>query len=180
MNRPKPGQALAWIAAIESVLKLARQLIPRRRKKTKRERFVELLRSKIGRPYIWGGNGPDEFDCSGLLYWLLLEIGYNTGDATAQNFANRFADCVVPEKKAPIGSIFFYGETPTTINHLMIVLDIWSIQTRVLVGARGGDSHTTSFDAAINHNALVDAVIADTYWRKGLQLIVDPFIKIGD
>ncbi|MEA1911922.1 MAG: NlpC/P60 family protein, partial [Spirochaetota bacterium] len=30
---------------------------------------LDLALTKINNPYIWGGNGPSEFDCSGLIIW---------------------------------------------------------------------------------------------------------------
>jgi peptidoglycan DL-endopeptidase CwlO len=31
--------------------------------------------AQLGRPYAWGGNGPDSFDCSGLTVWAFQSIG---------------------------------------------------------------------------------------------------------
>lgn len=36
---------------------------------------VELAASLIGRPYVWGGDGPHTFDCSGLTQYVYGEIG---------------------------------------------------------------------------------------------------------
>ena len=36
---------------------------------------VELAASLIGRPYVWGAEGPGEFDCSGLTQYVFREIG---------------------------------------------------------------------------------------------------------
>lgn len=38
---------------------------------------MSLARAKVGRPYVWGGNGPDVFDCSGLIWWAYRQIGIN-------------------------------------------------------------------------------------------------------
>jgi cell wall-associated NlpC family hydrolase len=38
---------------------------------------MNLARAKVGHPYIWGGNGPDGFDCSGLIWWAYRQIGFN-------------------------------------------------------------------------------------------------------
>ncbi len=29
---------------------------------------IKFARQQVGKPYLWGGTGPDAFDCSGLLY----------------------------------------------------------------------------------------------------------------
>lgn len=33
-------------------------------------RAVQLAMSKLGSPYVWGEEGPNEFDCSGLVWWV--------------------------------------------------------------------------------------------------------------
>ncbi|MFP7697106.1 peptidoglycan DD-metalloendopeptidase family protein [Trueperella sp. LYQ143] len=39
------------------------------------ETFMRLVESKAGCPYVWGADGPGEFDCSGLIVWGLQQIG---------------------------------------------------------------------------------------------------------
>jgi len=36
---------------------------------------VDLAASLIGRPYVWGAEGPDAFDCSGLTQYVYQEFG---------------------------------------------------------------------------------------------------------
>jgi len=36
---------------------------------------VDLAVSLIGRPYVWGAEGPDAFDCSGLTQYVYQEVG---------------------------------------------------------------------------------------------------------
>lgn len=36
---------------------------------------VKSAESKIGDPYVWGGSGPDKFDCSGLVMWAYEQAG---------------------------------------------------------------------------------------------------------
>ncbi|WP_052356575.1 C40 family peptidase [[Clostridium] dakarense] len=36
----------------------------------KRESVVNLAKAQIGKPYVWGAEGPDSFDCSGLMYYI--------------------------------------------------------------------------------------------------------------
>lgn len=35
---------------------------------------VELAADLIGRPYVWGAEGPDAFDCSGLMQYVFARI----------------------------------------------------------------------------------------------------------
>lgn len=36
---------------------------------------VAWARSRLGDPYVWGGSGPDVFDCSGLVQWSYAHAG---------------------------------------------------------------------------------------------------------
>ena len=36
---------------------------------------LRIAMTKIGDPYVWGGAGPDVFDCSGLVMWAYAQLG---------------------------------------------------------------------------------------------------------
>ena len=36
---------------------------------------VDYAMSRIGCPYVWGAEGPNSFDCSGLVRWSYLQVG---------------------------------------------------------------------------------------------------------
>lgn len=36
---------------------------------------VDYAMSRIGCPYVWGAEGPNSFDCSGLVRWAYLQVG---------------------------------------------------------------------------------------------------------
>lgn len=42
---------------------------------TIRDRIVDAAHSRLGCPYVWGGNGPNSFDCSGLVKWCYAQVG---------------------------------------------------------------------------------------------------------
>ena len=50
---------------------------------------VELAKSFVGYPYVWAGASPSVgFDCSGLVYYVYKQFGYNlyrAGDGQANN-----------------------------------------------------------------------------------------------
>lgn len=41
------------------------------------EEIVEFLKQFIGTPYVWGGNAPGGFDCSGLIQYGFKQFGVN-------------------------------------------------------------------------------------------------------
>ena len=61
-------------------------------KKFYQNNLVEFALIQLDKKYIWGAQGPDEFDCSGLTYYLYKELfnidinkdGYGIGDTTKQ------------------------------------------------------------------------------------------------
>lgn len=46
--------------------------------------LVTLARQQIGDPYVFGAEGPDSFDCSGLVQWVAQRVGLSTPRTTAQ------------------------------------------------------------------------------------------------
>ena len=45
--------------------------------------IIEIAKSKLGCPYIYGAKGPNSFDCSGLVYWVYEQIGIEVPGSTA-------------------------------------------------------------------------------------------------
>lgn len=41
--------------------------------------MVKVAQSKIGSPYVRGGKGPNVFDCSGFVYWVINQVGIKQG-----------------------------------------------------------------------------------------------------
>jgi cell wall-associated NlpC family hydrolase len=45
---------------------------------------VSYALAQLGKPYLWGGNGPDAFDCSGLMQQAWLHAGVPIGRVVSQ------------------------------------------------------------------------------------------------
>lgn len=50
---------------------------PRQQQDSKIERVIEIAMSKRGKPYVWGANGPNSFDCSGFVNFCFKNAGYS-------------------------------------------------------------------------------------------------------
>ncbi|MEV5426683.1 NlpC/P60 family protein [Streptomyces cellulosae] len=66
---------------------------------------VAAARSALGRPYVWGANGPSGFDCSGLTQWAYAQAGVAL-PRTSQ--AQRYAGRQVPLSEARPGDLVLY------------------------------------------------------------------------
>ncbi|MFR9797207.1 NlpC/P60 family protein [Streptomyces sp. MS06] len=66
---------------------------------------VAAARSALGRPYVWGANGPSGFDCSGLMQWSYARAGVHL-PRTSQ--AQRYAGRQVPLSQARPGDLVVY------------------------------------------------------------------------
>ncbi|WP_457517249.1 NlpC/P60 family protein [Streptomyces sp. TE33382] len=59
----------------------------------------------LGRPYVWGAEGPSGFDCSGLMRWAYAQAGVGL-PRTSQ--AQRYAGRMVPLSQARPGDLVAY------------------------------------------------------------------------
>ncbi|MET9657007.1 C40 family peptidase [Streptomyces sp. NPDC006510] len=66
---------------------------------------VMAVRQALGRPYVWGANGPAGFDCSGLMQWAYAQAGVSL-PRTSQ--AQRYAGHMVPLSAARPGDLVVY------------------------------------------------------------------------
>jgi len=88
------------------------------------EALLTLGQTLLGRPYVWGASGPNSFDCSGLIYFLLNQSGAaNVIRTTAQGYFN-MSSPVAPVDARPGDLIFFAGtfSSANTVTHVGVYL----------------------------------------------------------
>ncbi|QTD98026.1 NlpC/P60 family protein [Streptomyces cyanogenus] len=66
---------------------------------------LAAARSALGRPYVWGANGPSGFDCSGLMQWAYAHAGVHLPRTSQEQ---RFAGRRVPLSQARPGDLVVY------------------------------------------------------------------------
>ncbi|NEA47970.1 C40 family peptidase, partial [Streptomyces sp. SID10815] len=66
---------------------------------------VAAARSALGRPYVWGANGPSGFDCSGLMQWSYAQAGVHLPRTSQEQ---RFAGRRIPLSQARPGDLVVY------------------------------------------------------------------------
>jgi peptidoglycan DL-endopeptidase CwlO len=84
--------------------------------------FLAAALSRVGKPYVWGGSGPDVFDCSGLVQWSLRQAGITMPRVAADQA--RTGPLVSLSDLQP-GDLLFYHTDPTApsyISHVAIYL----------------------------------------------------------
>ena len=83
---------------------------------------IQFAQQQLGKPYLWGGTGPDAFDCSGLVMMAYRSAGINIERTSQQQWAS--------EQKVPLAQVqpgdlvFFAGSdgTPTAPGHVGLVI----------------------------------------------------------
>jgi hypothetical protein len=82
--------------------------------------FLSAAESRLGLPYVWGGNGPGVFDCSGLVKWSLAQAGVVMPRVAADQART---GPQVPLSQLEPGDLLFYHTDPTApgyISHVAI------------------------------------------------------------
>lgn len=82
-----------------------------------RAQFVELVTKQSGKAYVWGGKGPNSFDCSGLIYWALKQLGINYAGTSSTQWAMVER---IKETDLKPGDLIFYG--PNASRHVSIYI----------------------------------------------------------
>ena len=81
---------------------------------------VRAALSRLGRPYVWGATGPDQFDCSGLVQWSYAQAGVPLHRTTYQQINDGIP---VPRSQVRPGDLVFphTGHVQLAIGHNLVV-----------------------------------------------------------
>jgi len=69
---------------------------------------VKWALTQLGKPYVWGADGPDSFDCSGLTMWAYAKLGINLPHYTGSQW--NAGTHVSREALQPGDLVFFYSD----------------------------------------------------------------------
>jgi len=84
--------------------------------------MVYAALSRVGRPYVYGADGPNAFDCSGLVQWSFARAGVSVPRVAA---AQAMTGPVVPVAQLEPGDLLFYHTDPADpgyISHVAIYI----------------------------------------------------------
>lgn len=133
------------------------------------ELVLKIAWSYLGRPYIWGGDNPTGFDCSGLVIECLKSVGIlpRTVDWTAETLYQRFSNnCVSLESVRP-GDLVFWSNGVYQV-HVEIV-----VEPGLSIGASGGGSWAVDASTAYKRGAFIKVRPYST--RGGEMSFVNPY-----
>ena len=104
-----------------------------------RWKAIEIAFSHFGKPYRWGANGENEFDCSGFILDILKRTGVFpiNEDVTAQDIYRYYEDYAVG--RPYLACVAFYGKDLTHITHTEMI-----INERAVIGANSGHINMVS------------------------------------
>ena len=74
------------------------------------QEIAEYSRQFIGRAYVYGGNGPNSFDCSGFVKYIYAQFGYNLYRTASDQLKNGVA---VPLDSVQPGDLVFFRASGT-------------------------------------------------------------------
>lgn len=75
---------------------------------SKVQTVIAAAMSKLGVPYVWGGAGPNSFDCSGLTQWAYAKVGISIGHYTGSQWNE--GRHVSQSELQPGDLVFFYPD----------------------------------------------------------------------
>ncbi len=120
------------------------------RRKANIDVMIETAKKQLGDKYILGNEGPNSFDCSGLVYYCLKEGGSNRRRLNAAGYSKvsdwENISSYSGLKKGDL--IFFYNNGKTKIGHVGIYIG-------------GGEM----VDASSNNGKVVRRSINTSYWK---------------
>ena len=80
--------------------------------------MLAIAEENLGIPYVWGGESPSGFDCSGLIYYILKTLGFSPARTTSAQY--KMGTYVAKEDLQPGDLVFFSGTYKAGISHVGI------------------------------------------------------------
>jgi cell wall-associated NlpC family hydrolase len=90
--------------------------------------------AQLGKPYLWGGAGPNSWDCSGLTQAAYGQIGVRLSHNAQIQFGETHGVAGFPKSQLQPGDLVFFGSA-SNIHHVGIAVDTG----RMLDAPRTGD-----------------------------------------
>ncbi|WP_091729939.1 C40 family peptidase [Nocardioides scoriae] len=85
------------------------------------QRAIAYAAAQVGKPYLWGADGPDSFDCSGLTQQAWARGGISLPHYSVAQY---YAGTPIPMSSARAGDLIFWSDNgaPSGIHHVALYL----------------------------------------------------------
>lgn len=83
--------------------------------------LIDYAKQLLGRPYVYGGNGPNSFDCSGFTKYVYNQFGYSLNRTASGQLKNGTA---VSSDQLQAGDLIFFhnGKSSSAATHVGIYI----------------------------------------------------------
>lgn len=85
---------------------------------SKAQDIVKKAYEQLGKPYVWGAEGPNSFDCSGLVHYVFGQNGISTPRVSRDQY--KFGKSISKSNLQPGDLIFSSTSSNKTVNHVGI------------------------------------------------------------
>lgn len=120
-----------------------------RRESVMKSKLEKLISQEMGKPYQWGGTGPDSYDCSGLVYSLYGKLGISLPRvASSQAEVGTY----VSKEELTYGDLVFFARDGKNVNHVGIYV------------GNGGFVHSPQTGDVVKETTLMSGYYARTYY----------------
>lgn len=88
------------------------------------KKVVELAKQQLGKKYVWGGNGPNSFDCSGLTTYIYGKVGITLNRVSSEQATQGIK---VAKSNLQVGDLVFFSginasSSSTKVSHVGIYI----------------------------------------------------------
>ena len=84
--------------------------------------FIDTLEGLIGSKYVYSTEGPDTFDCSGLVYYALNQCGESVGRRSSASYAtySGWEEITSLSQVQPGDLLFFKSDSSDRVSHMSV------------------------------------------------------------
>ena len=86
--------------------------------------LVSVVKAQMDKPYVWSEEGPNAFDCSGLVYFCLKTCGVHTSRYSSSGFSrvDKWKNITSISDLRPGDLVFFKSDSDPGVNHTGIYI----------------------------------------------------------
>lgn len=88
------------------------------------DRLIEIAHTQIGKPYSYGSNGPNSYDCSGFVYYCLKNTGVATSRLSSAGYStvSRWQSIGDVNALQAGDLVYFKSDSSSSVSHIGIYL----------------------------------------------------------